>query len=49
MSDRWKLKRNITVDRRESNGNERLVGKILRHLRSLVNDDDERAMDTNTN
>ena len=44
INDRWKLKRKISlVDRHESNGNERLIGEILRHLRSLVND--ERAMD----
>jgi hypothetical protein len=44
INDRWKLRRKISlVDRHESNGNERLIGEILRHLRSLVND--ERAMD----
>ena len=44
INDRWKLKRKISlVDRHESNGNERLIQELLRHLRALVND--ERAMD----
>ena len=44
INARWKLGRKISlVDRHESNGNERLIQELLRHLRALVND--ERAMD----
>jgi hypothetical protein len=44
INARWKLKRKISlVDRHESNGNERLIQELLRHLRALVND--ERSMD----
>ena len=44
INRRWKMDRKISlVDRHESNGNERLIQEILRHLRTLVND--ERAME----
>ena len=44
INKRWKLGRKISlVARHESNGNERLIQEILRHLRCLVND--ERSMD----
>ena len=44
INNRWKLKRKISlVDCHESDGNERQIGEIIRHLRSLLND--ERSMD----
>lgn len=44
INRRWKLGRKISlVNRHESNGNERLIQEILRHLRTLIAD--ERAMD----
>ena len=40
INHRWKMGRKISlVDRHESNGNERLIQEILRHLRTLVDDD----------
>ena len=40
INHRWKMGRKVSlVDRHESNGNERLIQEILRHLRTLVDDD----------
>ena len=40
INHRWKMTRKVSlVDRHESNGNERLIQEILRHLRTLVDDD----------